>query len=333
MIDWDKIQDEIKVADKLLLTTHVNPDGDGLGSSAAMFHHVKEFGKECRIITVSELPSVYKFLEKGNMFYTFDTEQIEWIKGVDLGIIFDVGDFSRLKSLGETIKKLGLKTINIDHHPHPADTPFTLDVVDVEVSAAGELVYDFLSTVRNGDISGDMWEGIYTSIMTDTGSFSYSNTSAKCHQIAIEAIQAGVDQTRIHQEIYESSSIEKMRLLSQILAGIELEENGELAWFKVNGDMMSSAGASVKDVDGFTDFVRTIDGVEVALMVFENEDHCRVNFRSKGKYVVNTIAKELGGGGHQLACGAVVKGSLEEVLPLVLEKTKSSMHSQNGQME
>lgn len=116
MIDWDKIQDEIKVADKLLLTTHVNPDGDGLGSSAAMFHHVKEFGKECRIITVSELPSVYKFLEKGNMFYTFDTEQIEWIKGVDLGIIFDVGDFSRLKSLGETIKKLGLKTINIDHH-------------------------------------------------------------------------------------------------------------------------------------------------------------------------------------------------------------------------
>ena len=119
-----------------------------------------------------------------------------------------------------------------------------------------------------------------------------------------------------------------MKLLSKVIDNVELDFGGELAWFTVDETMVESAGAEKKHVDGFTDVVRKIKGVEVAVMIFENEKSCRVNFRSKGKYIVNGIALELGGGGHQLACGAVVKGTMDEVLPKVLDLTKAELASQ-----
>jgi phosphoesterase RecJ-like protein len=146
----------------------------------------------------------------------------------------------------------------------------------------------------------------------------------------MDAIQAGVNPATIHQRIYESNPIEKLRLLSKILHNVQLDCNGEFAWFTIDEKMMQSVGANKTHVDGFTDMVRSINGVEVAMMIFENEDSCRVNLRSKGKYIVNTIALELGGGGHKLACGAVVRGRLDEVLPRVLELTKSEIAEQNG---
>jgi len=333
MIDWNKINNYISKAKTILLTMHENPDGDGLGSATAMYHYLQEVEKDCRIIQVSKLPLEYYYLNEGDIIETYDPDRHgKWIAKVDLVIIFDVGDFKRIRGIKDQIEHHNIATLNIDHHPHPEDHPFTHNVVDLQAASTGDMVYDYIKTVRDGNITKTMAEGIYTAVMTDTGCFRYSNTDSHCHNIAIECIEVGVDTTSLYQRIYESSSHARVALLGKILRDIHYELDGEFAWFVIDQKMMDDAKATNADVEGFSDFVRTIRGVEVAMMVLENADgSCRLNFRSMGKYIINGVASELGGGGHQFAAGAIVNESIETLLSSAVEKTKSAIMTQSGQ--
>lgn len=329
-MDWQQINKMITVSDQILLTSHENPDGDGLGSAVAMYHHLRGEGKKCRIINCSQIPDEYDFLNIENIIELYTAEEHDkWLQDCDLAIIFDVGDFRRLRGIKNAIETFDIKTMNIDHHPHPEDHPFTLNVVDVNAAATGVMVYDYLKMFRKEPLSVKMCEGVYTAIMTDTGSFRHSNTDAKCHEVAIACMDAGVETTKIYQRIYETKPQSSVRLLARVIDNVTFENDGELAWFTIDQNMLAAAEATSKDVDGFTDFVRTIKGVEVALMVFENgNDVCRINFRSKGKYVINDVAKHFGGGGHKLAAGAVIKGNKETIVPQVIAETKASLKRQ-----
>ena len=333
MIDWNQINNYISEAKTILLTMHENPDGDGLGSATAMYHYLQEVEKDCRIIQVSKLPLEYYYLNEGDIIETYDPDRHgKWIAKVDLVIIFDVGDFKRIRGIKDQIEHHNIATLNIDHHPHPEDHPFTHNVVDLQAASTGDMVYDYIKTVRDGNITKTMAEGIYTAVMTDTGCFRYSNTDSHCHNIAIECIEVGVDTTSLYQRIYESSSHARVALLGKILRDIHYELDGEFSWFVIDQKMMDDAKATNADVEGFSDFVRTIRGVEVAMMVLENADgSCRLNFRSMGKYIINGVASELGGGGHQFAAGAIVNESIETLLSSAVEKTKSAIMTQSGQ--
>lgn len=333
MVDWNQIDSIIMGSQRILLVTHENPDGDGLGSVAAMYHHLKEHNKNCRAIHASRLPYEYEFLNTEGLFESFDSDiHIPWIKKADLAILFDIGNFDRIPILKDDIITNGLQIVNIDHHPHPDDNTFTYNIVDTNVAATGELVYEYLIHVRKAGLTKKICEGLYTAIMTDTGSFANSNTNVRCHEIAIESIRCGVDPTDIYQKVYESGSRSRMKLLGTIIKDLNFDYDGKLAWFTINGDMLLKTGSSSEDVDGFTDFVRKIRGVEVALMIFETEKgSCRVNFRSKGHYIVNEIAKFLNGGGHIFAAGARVKGSLKKVTSLALSRTIQAMKTQDQQ--
>ena len=333
MIDWNQINNYISEAKTILLTMHENPDGDGLGSATAMYHYLKEIDKDCRILQVSKLPFEYHYLNEGDIIETYDLDRHgKWIAKVDLAIIFDVGDFKRIRGIKDQIEHHNIATLNIDHHPHPDEHPFTHNVVDLQAASTGDMVYDYIKTVRDGNITKAMAEGIYTAVMTDTGCFRYSNTDTHCHTIAIECIEVGVDTTSLYQRIYESSSHARVALLGKILRDIHYELDGEFAWFVINQKMMDDAKATNADVEGFSDFVRTIRGVEVAMMVLENADgSCRLNFRSKGKYIINGVASELGGGGHKFAAGAIVNEPLETLLLSAVGKTKSAIITQSGQ--
>jgi phosphoesterase RecJ-like protein len=192
------------------------------------------------------------------------------------------------------------------------------------------MVYDFLKAA-NVDLNLAMANGIYTAVMTDTGSFCYSNTNQKCHQIAIECLELGVNTAKIYQRVYESRTPAQVKLLADIINNLDYSNNRELASFTISQEMMNNANANKKDIDGFSDFIRTIRGVEVALMIFENANGtCRINFRSKGKYIINTIAKSLGGGGHKFAAGAVQTGNLVDVANKVLAETHSQLTKQDS---
>jgi|TARA_B110000914_G_C15510054_1_gene470318 phosphoesterase RecJ-like protein len=323
MLDWKSLHNTINSSARILLSTHENPDGDGLGSATAVYHYLTKIGKDCRLIIISDLPKEYQFLNLDNIIETYDSNlHDDWISQADLAIIFDVGDFNRLRQVGEKISANSIKAINFDHHPDLKDKRFSDNYIQITAAATGEMVYDFLKSV-NVNLTLAMANGIYTAVMTDTGSFCYSNTNQKCHQIAIECLDVGVNTSQIYQTVYENRTAGQVKLLAGIINNLNFSDNHELAWFSISQKMMKNANAINKDIDGFSDFVRSIQGVEVALMVFENTNGtCRINFRSKGKYIINTIAKSLGGGGHKFAAGAMKNGDLEDVLNDVLTETR-----------
>ena len=319
---------------RVALTTHENPDGDGLGCAAAMYHFYKDKNKDCKIILPTSLPNEYEFLEKGSMFQLYSSETTDtWLKDVDLIIVFDVGDRRRLKDIEKAIQIYNLTSLNIDHHALVDDSAFTYNLVNTHAAATGEIVFDILDQCYSIDFTKDICEGIFTAVMTDTGSFRYSNTNIHCHEIAIECYKAGVNTSYIYQQVYESTSKSRVKLLGTILHQLHYELDGELAWFVVDKTIIEQCEANNKDVEGFSDFVRTIKGVEVALMIMESgEDQCRVNFRSKGKYIVNEMAKTLGGGGHPFASGVKIQESIEKATPHILDVVRKSIISQNSSL-
>ena len=330
MTDWEKIYQEIEKADSIMLTTHENPDGDGIGSIVALYDHLKTKGKECRILLTSRLPEEYHFLDPDNNFEVFEeTKHTEWLMNVDLSILLDIGNYTRTGRMWNVIQKNGTIVVNIDHHPYPNGHPFTINVSDINASATGELIYSYLKAVDPDCLQKKVYEAIYIAIMTDTGSFSYNNTNVLCHEIAANAIKAGVDTAKIHQKIYGSSSRSKIKLLAVVADNLQFTYNGKLVWFKITNEMMHKAGATNDDVDGFTDFARAIKGVEVSVMIFDNADNsCRINFRSKGYYSINKIAQYFGGGGHSFAAGAKVTGKITAVASNVVNKTIEIMKKQ-----
>ena len=326
-IDWDQVNDIIFTCDRILLTTHENPDGDGLGAEVGLYYHLVENGKDVRIINYSPLPKEYDFLNEDDIFESYKMSLHDsWLKTVDMAIVFDVGDFSRTRSIKTALDNFRISTMNIDHHPHPKKHPFTHNIVDLSAAATGCLIYDYLKVTRKNPISKHSMLGIYTAVMTDTGCFKYSNTDQKCHRIAIESIQNGIETHIIYQNIYENSSRARMRLMGQFLSNLNYELDGKFAWFAVSQKSLKEAQATKSDVEGFTDIVRSIKGVEVSVMIFENNDKsCRVNFRSKGKFKINDIATSIGGGGHAFASGAMVNCSLQETVERVIKTTKISL--------
>ena len=326
-INWPKVNEVIKSANRIMLTTHENPDGDGLGSECGIFYHLKEIGKDVRIINYSEIPEEYDYLNKENIFESYNIDLHEtWIEKVDLVIIFDVGDYVRIRTIKDVIEKYNITTMNIDHHPHPDEHPFTHNLVDLSAAATGCMVYDYLLYARDKPINKKSIEGIYTAVMTDTGCFRYSNTDKKCHEIAIETLNNQIETHSIYQGIYENSTKAKIELMGIFLSTVRYELEGTFAWSVITQEMVSKANSKKSDVEGFSDMVRTIRGVEVSLMIFEQSStRCRINFRSKGKFSVNDIAKSLGGGGHAYAAGAQVDGNLDSVIKTTVSNSIKSL--------
>ena len=195
--------------------------------------------------------------------------------------------------------------------------------MEPEFSSAGEMVYDLFKAFK---VKIDMDDAIalYAAIMTDTGSFRYSNTSSKTHRIAAELIDIGVKPYEMHTKIYETSSVQDTNLLGESLQTMKLTEDGKIAWLWVTKEMLKKTKASLEGTEGIINFARSIDGVEIAILFRETgtEDRVKVSFRSKGKVDVNKLAGLFGGGGHPTASGCTVFGKIEDVEKKVLEKAK-----------
>ncbi|MEC9437145.1 MAG: bifunctional oligoribonuclease/PAP phosphatase NrnA [Candidatus Neomarinimicrobiota bacterium] len=331
MLDWKKLNQKILSSSRIVLSTHQNPDGDGLGSASAMYHYIKSLEKDCKIIHISDFPNQYDFLNQNNIIETYnESDHNEWMQTAGLALIFDIGDYHRLGILGDILNKNNIYTINIDHHPDRNDGRFNDSYINIDAAATGEMVYDFLID-NNINLNQLMAQGIYTAVMTDTGSFRHNNTNQKSHKIAMDCIDYGVDNSKIYQSIYENRSKAQVSLLAKVIDNLRYDSDGQIASFIISREMIESSGAIPQDIDGFTDFVRTIKGVEISIMIYESDSNrCRINFRSKGKYKINDVAKSFGGGGHKFAAGAIADGTSEIILQQVVDQTKDAMINQHG---
>ena len=317
-VNYSKIEQIISENEKIFISTHINPDGDSLGSAFAMYHYLKKIGKDCRIINHSEVPLVYSFLNEKEIFNEINDENIAFIKNADLGIILDIGDFYRLGEVANVIESTRIETINIDHHPLTENNFFTHNFINLDASSVGEILYSYFSSLGSDIIDKEMMLGIYSAVLTDTGSFRFSNTNQLSHEIAVDAIKMGINISEIYQNIYENSSVSRIKLLGNVIQKLNFDCNGELLWFSLNNDMVKEVDGTNQDFDGFTDFFRGIQGVEIALMLYDLKGKVRLSFRSKGKYKVNNVAKKMGGGGHPFAAAALVDGEFSDVKSTVL---------------
>ena len=322
---WERILQIIHNGNKFILTTHINPDGDAIGSEIALAKFLVNRNKQVSIINISPTSTNYKFLDPQDEILVFDQHNhSHLISNADAVLIVDISDWKRLGKLGSSIKQSTAIKICIDHH-HLEEKFADIDIICEDACSTGELIYEFL-TFAKCKINDKIAEALYTCILTDTGSFRFSNTTALTHQIASQLISAGVNATEIYQQVYERNSQSKILLMGKALNEIKYECDGKLAWFYITQKMFQEAKAQKWDTEGFPEIPRTIDGVEVSLMFTELEDkNVKISLRSKGKIVINKVATKFGGGGHNFAAGAVIEKPLKETIPLVLEETKKTI--------
>ena len=303
-----------------VLSTHVNADGDGCGSEAALAMLLAQRGITARIVNPTPWPEMFGFL--------LSDVREESRRGAgalgkaDLLIVLDISDIRRLGTLAEPVRKMRGPRLVIDHHVPGEEPPGDIVLADTDACATGELVYDF-ARVLGLEITAEIARALYTAILTDTGGFRFSNTSPRCHAIAGELLSAGVDPEEMYRRIYASVPVGRLHLLRDALHTLEVDEGIGLAWISLPAGVMEKYALRSEELDGIAEHPRSIAGTRMAIF-FRDLGHgqVKVSFRSAGAVDVNRFAKRFGGGGHAKAAGALISGTLDAVRDRVLEAAR-----------
>ncbi|NLJ79185.1 MAG: bifunctional oligoribonuclease/PAP phosphatase NrnA [Tissierellia bacterium] len=301
-------------SDNILIASHVQPDGDSIGSALALAIALTKIKDGIRVLKVDDIPADYKFLPGIELIG-------EWQNGeLDLFIALDCADIDRLGP-GKALALRARHLINIDHHI-TNDNFGDINII-AESAATGELVYDLIKRMEIG-FDTDIATCLYTAISTDTGRFMYSNTSHKTHLIASELLKMGIDINSINTNLYQNRSIERTNLFLDSLSGLEMFADGEVAVTAITQDMLDINNAKLEDTEGIISFIRGIDTVEVACLLKEiARGETKVSMRSKMRIDVSRICNKFGGGGHLRAAGCTIYDDIDHAKKLILDEIKT----------
>ncbi|PYI43083.1 MAG: bifunctional oligoribonuclease/PAP phosphatase NrnA [Verrucomicrobia bacterium] len=300
---------------KFAVLSHVRPDGDALGSTLALALSLKGLGKEVRAWNEEGMLEKYNFLAQAELLTQPPSEP----ENFDVVVALDTAVQNRLGTTTSAVRHAKL-WINIDHHP---SNPRYGDLVyiDPTAPATGQILFEFL-TNQNFPITPEIAENLYAAISTDTGSFQYPNTTVRTFEIAAELVRCGVEVGRISQLLYENFPRRRIELLRELLGTMQFGCDRKLAWFSLSKAAALALGVIPEDNEGLIDHLRATRGVIVAIFFEELIDgKVRVSMRSKNEVVdVCAICTQFGGGGHVLAAGARVRGTLPEVEKKIVEQ-------------
>ena len=320
----DSVLTALSGKETAVLTTHINADGDGCGSEIALAAWLRELGTEAFIVNPTPVPQSFRFLvpDESWVVDAMSAEAQELCDGADVAVVLDTGEVPRIGRVRPLID--GVPTVVIDHHP-PGDRPIEgVSLRDSSASATGELVFDLIHR------AGGPWPEIadlamYVAIMTDTGSFRFSNTTPASLRIAAELVGRGVSPDETYRRIYAASR-RQWHLLESSLALLEVDEEAGVAWMTVPADQFDALGAIPDDLEGMIDYPRSVEGVEVGLLFRQiPRKGVKVSFRSNGAVNVNTLARRFGGGGHVRAAGALIEGQMDQVRKDVTHATREAV--------
>ena len=300
----------IEQKQRFMITSHIRPDGDGIGSGLGLYWMLRSMGKEAEVVLRDRVPPAYNVLPGSELVVVQDDITTDY----DAAFIIECSDVSRpgLPGLKNQF------VVNIDHHS--TTLPFgDINWIDSTAAAVGEMIYN-LCKALGLEVTKEIAECIYTALLTDTGSFHFSNTTERTLKIASELVRRGAEPARISQALFYSYPYSKIKLLGSVLSGIERDESGRIAWVVMDREMMYEAEASEEDSDGIVNHALSIDEVEAVAFFKElAEGMYRVSLRSKNKYNVAKVAETFGGGGHRNAAGCRIEGDLEDVKRRVIE--------------
>ncbi|GMU96209.1 DHH family phosphoesterase [Ignavibacterium album] len=304
MVNFQKLKNIILSNNTFLLTTHVNPDADAIGSEIAFYQILKALGKKAYIINHSETPYNLKFLDTDNVIRQFNLDDYaDYFNQVDVIVALDFNRSDRTVSMQKNFERAKAIKICIDHHQDP-EKFVDYEFIDTDYSATGEILLSLITETKLVQLTKEIAEPIYAAIMTDTGSFRFERTTAKLHRKVATLLETGVNPTEIYDKIYDQSKFSKIKLLGRALESIQLSANGRIAYMIITQKDFDEFGAIESDTENFVNYNLSIENVVLGLLFIELKNVFKVSFRSKGNIPVNKLAAEFGGGGHTNASGA-----------------------------
>ncbi|PYI56798.1 MAG: DHH family phosphoesterase [Verrucomicrobia bacterium] len=311
----DEIGRILREHERFAVLSHIRPDGDALGSQLALALSLQQLGKKVRVWNEDGMLEKYSFLSRADLL----TKPPHTGEDVDVAIALDTAIQNRLGTAFAAVRSTRI-WINIDHHlsnPGYGDLVY----VDPAAPATGQIIFDLIKS-QGFPFSREIAENLYAAISTDTGSFQYPKTSARTFEIAAELVCTGIDVGRLSQQLYENYPRRRVELLRELLRTMRFERDGRVASFSLTLKTAAELQVLPEDNEGLIDHLRAIRGVIVAVFFEELADgKVRVSMRSKSEAIdVCAICQKFGGGGHTLAAGARVRGTLAEVEKNVLEE-------------
>lgn len=308
------------------LSTHINADGDGCGSETALARLLAQRGMQVRIVNPTPWPDLFAYL-LGNDVIDATAKGADGLRGIDMLVVVDINDVSRLGNIADAVRGLTVPRLVIDHHVPGRDPAGQVVLADTAACATGELIFD-VARVLDLEITPAIARSIYTAILTDTGGFRFSNTTARCHAIAAELMSAGVDPEETYRRVYASAPVGRVRLLAEVLQSLGVDESLGLSWLSMRAGALAEYGVRQEDLDGIVEHARSIAGTKLAIF-FRDLGHGKVkaSFRSTGAFDANVFARRYGGGGHARASGALIAGTMDEVRDRVLADARAELAS------
>jgi phosphoesterase RecJ-like protein len=322
MIDINKLKEIILGNNSFLITTHVNPDADAIGSEIALYHILEKLGKKAIIINHSNTPYNLEFFNENGLIKMFDeTLHKNVFNEVDVLVALDFNRANRIVRMENGFRNSEKLKICVDHHQDGEDF-VDYSFIDTDYCATGHIIFDFVKKTNIIQIDYNIAYAIYASIMTDTGSFRFERTTAEVHIVVAELLKFGVNPEAVYDRIYDQSKFSKIRLLGRALESIQLKAENKLSYMILTQNDFDELNAIESDTENFVNYNLSIENVVLGILFIELKNGFKVSFRSKGDIPVNKLAAEFGGGGHTNAAGArFFTNNIKELIPVILNKS------------
>ncbi len=327
----EKLVAKIKQAKSILLSTHRECDGDGLGAQLALYHALKKDGKRVRVMNVDDVPPKYHFLNHSSFLEVYQRPH-KPLQPHDLALIFDTNDERQLGILYVELKKYSKEILFVDHHPILLEgpSPSAGSYIDTSAASTGEIVYDIIKKLGI-EMDENIAQALYTSVAFDTQVFRYIRSSPKSHIIASELLNFNIKSEDIHRRLFSTHTAGKIAFLSKALGQIEYHLDGRIAVLKIRDQDLTDHGLTLDETRDMIDMIMNIESLETAVIFREDSPNTfKVSLRSKGQIEVLSVAELLGGGGHRWAAGATYNGEFTKLKDITLDALKKKLKKKNG---
>jgi len=329
-MDFNDLKNIVEENNNFLLSSHVNPDADAIGSEIAFYKILKRLGKNVTIINHSPTPYNLTFLDKDSIIRKFDNERdIKYINDADVLIALDFNRSNRLVSMQQMFLDSEKIKICIDHH-QDAEQIFDYYFNSDEYAATGQILYDFVKHTKIVELDYEIAYPIYTAIMTDTGSFRFDRTTPQLHRITAELLECGFVPEDVYDKVYDQSKISKVRLLGKTLSTLKLAGKNKIGHMFITQDTFNELNAIESDTEGFVNYTLSVEDIVLGILFIELKNGFKVSFRSKGNLPVNQLAGQFGGGGHTNAAGArFLKSKMNDEMQNIILASEEFLNNHN----
>ena len=325
----------LNIPRKIIIIPHKNPDGDAIGSTLSLNFFLKKIGHKSHIISPNNYPDFLKWMPGQEEIIKFSDEKKTsktLIESADLIFTLDFNNLSRIEELEPLVKKSKAIKIMIDHHENPADYA-QISYSDSSIGSTCEMIFNLIDNLNKDLIDEKIATCLYTGIMTDSGSFRFPSTTAKTHQVISKLIEKGAMHSEIHQNIYDSYTLNRMQLLGTALNNLKKINSLPVVYMTLSQEELNQNNFKKGDTEGFVNYGLNLKDILFSVIMIENEQDkiIKMSFRSKGSFDVNLFAKKyFNGGGHVNAAGGVSRLSLKETESKFLsglEMVKTQLHA------